>query len=200
MEVCFCSTSSSVLAGARGAGRRLAAPAAAVARWRTAGGRRAVVLARPASSAAARPGRRARRGVIRAVFERFTERAVKAVVLSQREARGLGEPAVAPRHLLLGLIAEDSSPGGFLSSGIGIERAREECRGIAARDAGAMPAPGRPGSRLDTDVPFTVESKQVFEVATVLSRNMGSNFISPEHLAISLFTLLDPTTSSLLRR
>jgi ATP-dependent Clp protease ATP-binding subunit ClpC len=160
------------------------------------------VLARPASSAAARPGRRARRGVIRVVFERFTERAVKAVVLSQREARGLGEPAVAPRHLLLGLIAEDSSPGGFLSSGIGIQRAREECRSIAARDAEAAqaPAPGQPGSRLDTDVPFTVESKQVFEVATVLSRNMGCNFISPEHLAISLFTLLDPTTSSLLRR
>ncbi|GJN21186.1 hypothetical protein PR202_gb08643 [Eleusine coracana subsp. coracana] len=203
MEVCCCSTSSSVLAGARGAGRRLAAPASAAARWGAAGGGRAVVLAhplppRPAFSA--RPRQRARRGVIRAVFERFTERAVKAVVLSQREARGLGDPAVAPRHLLLGLIAEDRSSGGFLSSGIRIERAREECRGIAARDAGAAaPAAGKAASGLDTDVPFTVETKQVFELAAVLSRNMNCSFISPEHLAISLFTLMDPTTNSLLR-
>jgi ATP-dependent Clp protease ATP-binding subunit ClpC len=136
------------------------------------------------------------------VFERFTERAVKAVVLSQREARGLGEPAVAPRHLFLGLVAEDRSSGGYLSSGINIERAREECRGIGgARDADA-PAPATPkaGSGLDTDVPFSATSKQVFEVAVVLSKNMGSSFISPEHLAIALFTLDDPITNNLLRR
>ncbi|CAN6231918.1 unnamed protein product [Urochloa humidicola] len=203
MEVCCCSTSSPALLGARGARR----PAAA--RWGAAGfGTRAVVLAHPLprpAAASARPAqalRRARRGgVIRAVFERFTERAVKAVVLSQREARGLGEPAVAPRHLFLGLVAEDRSPGGYLSSGINIERAREECRGIGAatRDAGSAPAASKAGSGLDTDVPFSAASKQVFEVAVVLSKNMGSSFISPEHLAIALFTLDDPPTNNLLR-
>ncbi|CAO2045981.1 unnamed protein product [Urochloa humidicola] len=203
MEVCCCSTSSPALLGARGARR----PAAA--RWGAAGfGTRAVVLAHPLprpAAASARPAqalRRARRGgVIRAVFERFTERAVKAVVLSQREAQGLGEPAVAPRHLFLGLVAEDRSPGGYLSSGINIERAREECRGIGAatRDAGSAPAASKAGSGLDTDVPFSAASKQVFEVAVVLSKNMGSSFISPEHLAIALFTLDDPPTNNLLR-
>ncbi|CAN6251743.1 unnamed protein product [Urochloa humidicola] len=203
MEVCCCSTSSPALLGARGARR----PAAA--RWGAAVfGTRAVVLAHPLprpAAASARPAqalRRARRGgVIRAVFERFTERAVKAVVLSQREARGLGEPAVAPRHLFLGLVAEDRSPGGYLSSGINIERAREECRGIGAatRDAGSAPAASKAGSGLDTDVPFSAASKQVFEVAVVLSKNMGSSFISPEHLAIALFTLDDPPTNNLLR-
>ena len=207
MEVCCCSTSSSVLAGAaRGGARRLAA--AAPPRWGAAGfGARAVVLAHPLplprprqAAAAAGPGpRRARRGVVRALFERFTERAVKAVVLSQREARGLGEPAVAPRHLFLGLVAEDRSSGGYLSSGISIERAREACRGIGSRDADA-PATPQAGSGLDTDVPFSATAKQVFEVAVVLSKNMGSSFISPEHLAIALFTLDDPTTNNLLRR
>ncbi|KAG2658782.1 hypothetical protein PVAP13_1KG308600 [Panicum virgatum] len=202
MEVCCCSTSSSVLAAgaARGGARRLAA---APARWGAAGfGTRAVVLVhplpRPAAAAGPAPRRARRGGVVRAVFERFTERAVKAVVLSQREARGLGEPAVAPRHLFLGLVAEDRSPGGYLSSGINIERAREECRGIGSRDAGAPAAP-KAGSGLDTDVPFSATAKQVFEVAVVLSKNMGSSFISPEHLAIALFTLDDPTTNNLLR-
>ncbi|CAM0945741.1 unnamed protein product [Alopecurus aequalis] len=203
MEVCCCSTSSSVLAGDR-VGRRFAAPAPSAARyWGAAGGGRAVVLAHPLRPAAAMPKkpptRQARRGggVVRAVFERFTERAVKAVVLSQREAKGLGEGAVAPRHMLLGLVAEDRSAGGFLSSGISIERAREECRSIGAQDAGASPP--APTSRLETDVPFSGGGKRVFEVAVELSRNMGCSFISPEHLAISLFTLDDPTTNNLLR-
>jgi ATP-dependent Clp protease ATP-binding subunit ClpC len=201
MEVCCCSTSSPLLAG-----RRLAAPAAS-RYWGAAGAGRAVVLAhplrpRPAAAHAHSPARRARRGgsVIRAVFERFTERAVKAVVLSQREAKGLGAAAVAPRHMLLGLVAEeDRSAAGFLSSGIGIERAREECRSIGAQDA-AGESPPAPASGLDTDVPFSKGCKRVFEVAVELSRNMGCSFISPEHLAIALFTLDDPTTNSLLRR
>ncbi|CAD6250873.1 unnamed protein product [Miscanthus lutarioriparius] len=161
-------------------------------------------LPRPAAARTApRRGRARRAVVVRAVFERFTERAVKAVVLSQREARGLGEPAVAPRHLFLGLVAEDRSSGGFLSSGINIERAREACRGIAAArddaDTAAAPSSSRPGSGLDTDVPFSATAKQVFDVAVVLSKNMGASFISPEHLAIALFTLDDPTTNNLLR-
>ncbi|XP_047081613.1 chaperone protein ClpD1, chloroplastic-like [Lolium rigidum] len=199
MEVCCCSTSSPLLTGDR-AGRRPAAPAARYWGAAGAGGGRAVVLAhppRPAAAANARAGR-ARRGggVIRAVFERFTERAVKAVVLSQREAKGLGEGAVAPRHMLLGLVAEDRAPAGFLASGISIERAREECRGIVAQESGAPPTPA---SGLDTDVPFSKGCKRVFEVAVELSRNMGCSFISPEHLAIALFTLDDPTTNNLLR-
>ncbi|VAI20303.1 unnamed protein product [Triticum turgidum subsp. durum] len=190
MEVCCCSTSSSLLAS----GRFAAPVASARARqWGAAGGGRAVVLAHPLRPAAApRPARRARRGVTRAVFERFTERAVKAVVHSQKEARGLGEGAVAPRHLLLGLVAEDRSAGGFLSSGITVERAREECRGLIG--AASQKAGG-----LDTDVPFDGGCRRVFEVAVELSRNMGCSFISPEHLAIALFTLDDPTTNNLLR-
>ncbi|XP_051217136.1 chaperone protein ClpD1, chloroplastic [Lolium perenne] len=196
MEVCCCSTSSPLLTGYR-AGRRPAAPAARY--WGAAGaggGGRAVVLAHPPRPAAAANAARTRRPVIRAVFERFTERAVKAVVLSQREAKGLGEGAVAPRHMLLGLVAEDRAPAGFLASGISIERAREECRGIVAHESGASPTPA---SGLDTDVPFSKGCKRVFEVAVELSRNMGCSFISPEHLAIALFTLDDPTTNNLLR-
>lgn len=201
MEACCCSSSSvpsaSILATGAGLRRRFS-PAGA------GGGGRAVAVAagRPIRASAAllaAPAPRRRGGVVvRAVFERFTERAVKAVVLSQREAKGLGEGAVAPRHLLLGLIAEDRSAGGFLSSGINIERAREECRGIGARDL-TPGAPSPSGSGLEMDIPFSGSCKRVFEVAVEFSRNMGCSFISPEHLALALFTLDDPTTNSLLR-
>ncbi|KAL5791631.1 hypothetical protein ACOSP7_000225 [Xanthoceras sorbifolium] len=62
---------------------------------------------------------------ISSVFEHFTERAIKAVIFSQREAKLLGRDMVFTRHLLLGLIAEDRHPRGFLESGITIDKARE---------------------------------------------------------------------------
>lgn len=155
-----------------------------------------------ASSAAllAAPPRRGqqRRGaaglVVRAVFERFTERAVKAVVLSQREARGMGDEVVAPHHLLLGLVAEDRSAAGFLASGVRIERAREACRAAVGKAGPAQVATG-----LATDVPFSGASKRVFVAAVEFSRNMGCNFISPDHIALGLFDLDDPTTNSILK-
>nr|CAB3486957.1 unnamed protein product [Digitaria exilis] len=203
MEACCCSSSSapsaSILAAAPDASlrRRFSAPA---------GGRAA---ARPlrasavtlATGAVPRRGQQEQRrwrrrgaGVVRAVFERFTERAVKAVVFSQREARGMGDEAVAPHHLLLGLVAEDRSPTGFLGSGLRVDRAREACR-----DALGKLGPAQAATGLATDVPFSAASKRVFEAAVDFSRNMGCNFISPEHIALGLFNLEDPTTKSVLK-
>ena len=51
-----------------------------------------------------------------------------------------------------------------------------------------------------TDVPFSAASKRVFEAAVEFSRNMGCNFISPEHIALGLFDLDDPTTNRILKR
>ncbi|RRT58652.1 hypothetical protein B296_00010725 [Ensete ventricosum] len=144
-----------------------------------------------------RPQRRA----ISAVFERFTERAIEAVILSQREARALGQEMVFNQHLLLGLVAEDRGPGGFLGSGITIDRARKAVRGIWTESAAADPTRMRPpSSGLATDVPFSISSKRVFEAAVECSRNMGSNFIGPEHIAIGLFNAVDGSAAQVLRR
>jgi len=132
--------------------------------------------------------------VVRAVFERFTERAVKAVVHSQREARGMGDEAVAPHHLLLGLVAEDCSPAGFVGPGVRIERAREACRAALGKPGSAQAATG-----LATDVPFSAASKRVFVAAVEFSRAMGCNFISPDHIALGLVDLDDTTTNNVLR-
>ncbi|VAH32111.1 unnamed protein product [Triticum turgidum subsp. durum] len=206
MEACCCSSSSAPPASilATGAGLRRRFSPAAVAAAASGGRAVALALAPPlrVSSAAllAAPPRRGqqRRGaaglVVRAVFERFTERAVKAVVLSQRETRGMGDEVVAPHHLLLGLVAEDRSAAGFLASGVRIERAREACRAAVGKGGLAQAATG-----LATDVPFSGASKRVFVAAVEFSRNMGCNFISPDHIALGLFDLDDPTTNSILK-
>ena len=81
------------------------------------------------------------------MFEWFTERAVKAVVLSQREACGMGDEAVAPHHLRLGLVAEDRSPAGFLGSGLRADRRRAHW---------ASPGPCSPprGAQIEATVVF----------------------------------------------
>lgn len=137
--------------------------------------------------------------MISAVFERFTERAIKAVVFSQREAKALGKDLVFPQHLLLGLVAEDRGPDGFLGSGITVELARDAVRGIW-NDGGVAGGDGDGGERSATNLPFSVSSKRVFEAAVEFSRSTGSNFIAPEHIAIGLFTADDGSSGIVLKR
>lgn len=73
------------------------------------------------------------------------------------------------------------------------------CSTSTSIPAAAAAAAAHKAGGLDTDVPFDGGCRRVFEVAVELSRNMGCSFISPEHLAIALFTLDDPTTNNLLR-
>ena len=198
MEACCCSSSSapsaSILAAAPDAAalRRRISPAAGGGRTPAARPLRASAVTMLATAV---PSRRRGPGVVRAVFERFTERAVKAVVFSQREARGMGDETVAPHHLLLGLVAEDRTLVGFLGSGLRVDRAREACR-----DALGKAGPAQAATGMATDVPFSAASKRVFEAAVEFSRNMGCNFISPEHIALGLFDLDDPTTNRILKR
>ncbi|XP_068661191.1 chaperone protein ClpD, chloroplastic-like isoform X2 [Aristolochia californica] len=142
---------------------------------------------------------RRRQQPISAVFERFTERAIKAVIFSQREAMALGRDMVFTQHLLLGLVAEDRSPNGFLGSGITIEHAREAVRSIWQDDGSASPS-GSSGVTSATDIPFSISSKRVFEAAVEYSRSMGYNFIAPEHISIGLFTVDDGSAGRVLER
>ncbi|KAK1270496.1 hypothetical protein QJS04_geneDACA021039 [Acorus gramineus] len=119
---------------------------------------------------------------VSAVFERFTERAIKAVVFSQKEAKALGRAMVFTQHLLLGLVAEDRSPDGFLGSGITIDRAREAVLSIWGLGDGE-----ESGDGLATSMPFSKSTKRVFEAAVERSRTLKCNFISPEHIVLGLF-------------
>ncbi|CAI9113791.1 OLC1v1014470C1 [Oldenlandia corymbosa var. corymbosa] len=139
------------------------------------------------------------------VFEKFTERAVKAVMFSQKEAKALGADMVFAQHLLLGLIAEDRGSGGFLGSGIKIDAARQAVKSIWHGGSDAEADETVRGAELTevasaTDVPFSPSAKRVFEAAVEYSRSMGNNFISPEHLAIGLFTVDDGSATRVLKR
>ncbi|KAF2311645.1 hypothetical protein GH714_025527 [Hevea brasiliensis] len=163
----------------------------------------------PLSFKCSRSRRKRRILPISAVFERFTERAIKVVIFSQKEARALGKDMVFTQHLLLGLIGEDRDPNGFLGSGLKIDKAREVVRNIWSSDADADDANasasstqrgGGGGTTSSTDVPFSISTKRVFEAAVEYSRTMGYNFIAPEHIAVGLFTVDDGSATRVLKR
>ena len=146
---------------------------------------------------------RKKKGVtISAAFEKFTERAIKAILFSQKEAQEHGKEVVLTQHLLLGLIAEEeNSPDGFLSSGVTIEKAREAVRSIwDLRIPSFAPNDNNNTKVGDGDdkndvtyhhVPFSIEVKRVFEAAAEYSKLLGYNFIGPEHLLVALFKVDD---------
>ena len=127
-----------------------------------------------------------------AVFEKFTERAIKAVMLAQQEAKALRRPEVGPEHILMGLVAEEAKKGGYLGSGMTIESAREKAREISSYDA-ASAGVVRANRGGTSEVPFSRGAKRVFEAALQESQNVGMNYIAPEHIAAAAAELDDVT-------
>ncbi|CAA0816512.1 Chaperone protein ClpD- chloroplastic [Striga hermonthica] len=158
-----------------------------------------ISLPRPRLRHSSAPVKKYRRSlvVVAGIFERFTERAIKAVMFSQREAKALGKDMVYTQHLLLGLIAEDRAPNGFLGSGITIDVAREAVQSLWQGDYRNS---GSQSEISATDVPFSAGAKRVFEAAVEYSKTMGNNFIAPEHIAMGLFTVDDGSVNRVLKR
>ena len=120
------------------------------------------------------------------MFEKFTERAIKAVMLAQQEAKALSRPEVGPEHIVMGLIAEEAKKGGYLGSGMTIDKARDKARDVTSFD------PARANARRGTsEVPFSRGAKRVFEAALQESANQGMNYIAPEHIAAAAAELDD---------
>lgn len=112
------------------------------------------------------------------MFELFTEHAIKAVMLSQEEARRLGHNLVGTEQLLLGLIREGTSVAASVLAELGItlEAARTESEKITGRGTGFAPA----------ELPFTPRVKRLFELAAQEARQLGHSYIGPEHLLLAL--------------
>src|SRR5215471_11559119 len=117
------------------------------------------------------------------MFERFTDKARRVVVLAQEEARRLGHTYIGTEHILLGLLREeDGSAAQALDSlGIGLQAARDRAEAEAGR------GPGQSGH-----VPFTPEAKRTLELSLREALQLGQNYIGTEHILLGL--VRDPAT------
>jgi ATP-dependent Clp protease ATP-binding subunit ClpC len=108
------------------------------------------------------------------MFERFTDRSRRVVVLAQEEARMLGHGHIGTEHLLLGLLHEQSGIASLVlrSAGITIEAARVRVAEIIG--PGAKPPRGH--------IPFTPRAKHVLELALREALQLGERSVNPEHV------------------
>ena len=112
------------------------------------------------------------------MFEHFSKEAIKVIMLAQEEARRLGHNLVGSEQVLLGLIGENTSVAAKVLNdlGINIKNARVEVEKIIGR-----------GSRfVSAEIPFTPKMKRVFDKSFEAARQLGDNFIAPEHLFLGL--------------
>jgi len=112
------------------------------------------------------------------MFEHFTEKAIKAIMLAQEEARRLGHNLVGTEQILLGLIAEGTGVAAkvLTDQGVTLQNARVEVEKIIGRGNRFVPA----------EIPFTPKVKSVFEQSFQEARQLGNNYIGPEHLLLGL--------------
>ena len=112
------------------------------------------------------------------MFERFTDRARRVVVLAQEEARRLGHGHIGTEHILLGLILEEDGVAGraLRAFGIGGERVRNDVEEIIGRGDEA------PGGH----IPFTPRAKKVLELSLREALGLHHTYIGTEHILLGL--------------
>jgi ATP-dependent Clp protease ATP-binding subunit ClpC len=113
-----------------------------------------------------------------AMFERFTERARRVIILAQEEAKRLNHSAVGTEHILLGIIREGEGVASKVLESLNIspERVRAEIEGAIGRGERAP----------HEEVAFTPRAKKVLELALDEARRLGHNYIGTEHLLLGL--------------
>ncbi len=112
------------------------------------------------------------------MFERFTERARRVIILAQEEAKRLNHSAVGTEHILLGIIREGEGVASKVLESLNInpERVRAEIESAIGR-----------GERTPyEEVAFTPRAKKVLELALDEARRLGHNYIGTEHLLLGL--------------
>jgi ATP-dependent Clp protease ATP-binding subunit ClpC len=126
------------------------------------------------------------------MFERFTDRARRTVVLAQEEARLLQHNYIGTEHLLLGLIHEGEGVAAkaLESLGIGLAAVRQQVEEIIGR--GQQAPSGH--------IPFTPRAKKVLELALREAIQLGHNYIGTEHILLGLIREGDGVAAQVLVR
>ncbi|MCM8796594.1 MAG: ATP-dependent Clp protease ATP-binding subunit [Candidatus Omnitrophica bacterium] len=113
------------------------------------------------------------------MFNRFTERARKVIILAKEEARRFNHDYIGTEHILLGLIREGEGVAAAVlqKMGVSLENIRLEIEKLVQ--------PG-PTTQIIGDIPFTPRSKKALEMAAEEARSLGHNYIGTEHLLLGL--------------
>jgi len=112
------------------------------------------------------------------MFERFTDRARRVVVLAQEEARMLNHNYIGTEHILLGLIHEGEGVAAkaLESLGISLDAVRQQVEEIIGQ--GQQAPSGH--------IPFTPRAKKVLELSLREALQLGHNYIGTEHILLGL--------------
>ncbi|NCR18593.1 MAG: ATP-dependent Clp protease ATP-binding subunit [Microcystis aeruginosa LL13-03] len=112
------------------------------------------------------------------MFEYFNQKAIKAVMFAQEEARRTGHSVVGTEHLLLGLIGEATATAALILKDLKVtlHESRRLIEGMTGRSTGYSPV----------NIPFTPKAKKMFEQAFQEARQLGEKEIAPEHLLLAI--------------
>jgi hypothetical protein len=113
------------------------------------------------------------------MFERFTDRARRSIVLAQEEARRLQHNYIGTEHVLLGLLGEDTGVAARVARGFGLTIAvgREDVLAIIGRGKGAASS---------GHIPFTPRAKKCLELALREALQLGHDYIGTEHVLLGI--------------
>ena len=126
------------------------------------------------------------------MFERFTKRARRAVVLAQDEARRLGHDSIGTEHLLLGLLGEPEGVAAIALQQMGVSLA-------TTRDA-LESLVGRGTANIQGHIPFTAPAKKILELSLREALQLGHNYIGTEHILLGLVRAGDGPAAQVLER
>src|SRR5215469_8349649 len=118
------------------------------------------------------------------MFQRFTDKARRTVVLAQEEARELGHHNIGTDHLLLGLLRESTGVAAAALTSLGVSLPDTRAR-VADSRAEASP-PAASSTTAEAHIPFTPEAKRTLELALRESLQLGHDYIGTEHILLGL--------------
>ena len=125
------------------------------------------------------------------MFERFTDKARRVVVLAQEEARMLNHDYIGTEHLLLGLLQEGKGVGAKALEALGIthEAVRQQVEEVIGRGKQAPRA---------SHIPFTPQAKKALELSLREALQIGHNYIGTEHILLGLIREADGPAAQVL--
>ncbi len=113
------------------------------------------------------------------MFNRFTERARKVILLAKEEARRFNHDYIGTEHILLGLIKEQEGVANAVLQNLGVEpqSIRKEVEKYMHPN---------PPMHIQAEIPFTPRAKKALELAAEEARSLGHNYIGTEHILLGL--------------